>query len=225
MNKAYEKINWENTPSTKTPLSAENLNKMDDAIDVIDDRVLNLDEQKANEADVEELVKDVYIDETTGDVTITKKNGTDEKYKISASGDATFEDLSYADYKAKNYDENKNYAIPDYPYLSGEEVVESKISIPSGVVEKLSDNTARRVGDVVQISIGFTNSTMTGNNIDITIPEGFRPAETRCLSAFGYLEGIGFSQFPILISATGAVSTDWAGAVLSQFYCNGTYIV
>lgn len=29
---AYEKINWENKPSTKTPLSAENLNHMDDGI-------------------------------------------------------------------------------------------------------------------------------------------------------------------------------------------------
>lgn len=29
---AYERINWENTPSTKTPISAENLNKMDAAI-------------------------------------------------------------------------------------------------------------------------------------------------------------------------------------------------
>lgn len=29
---AYEKIEWENSPSTKTPLNATNLNHMDDGI-------------------------------------------------------------------------------------------------------------------------------------------------------------------------------------------------
>ena len=42
MQKAYSRINWENEPSLNTPLGANNLNKMDSALDVIDNRVLSL---------------------------------------------------------------------------------------------------------------------------------------------------------------------------------------
>lgn len=43
MEKLYERINFENAPSTKTPLNAENLNKMDKAINDLDDRCIELD--------------------------------------------------------------------------------------------------------------------------------------------------------------------------------------
>ena len=42
MQKVYSRINWENDPSTNTPLSEDNLNKMDYALDKIDDRVVQL---------------------------------------------------------------------------------------------------------------------------------------------------------------------------------------
>jgi hypothetical protein len=42
MQKAYSRINWKNEPSLDTPLGANNLNKMDGALDVIDNRVLSL---------------------------------------------------------------------------------------------------------------------------------------------------------------------------------------
>lgn len=35
------------------------------------------------------------------------------------SESASFEELSYADYQAGNYDKTKSYAIPDYPYSGG----------------------------------------------------------------------------------------------------------
>lgn len=40
MEKLYERINFENAPSKKTPLSEENLNKMDEGIDKLDDRTV-----------------------------------------------------------------------------------------------------------------------------------------------------------------------------------------
>lgn len=40
--KIYSLIGWENQPSTKTPINASNLNKMDVAINELDDRVLDL---------------------------------------------------------------------------------------------------------------------------------------------------------------------------------------
>lgn len=42
MQKVYSRINWENEPSTNTPLSEDNLNKIDYALDKIDDRVVQL---------------------------------------------------------------------------------------------------------------------------------------------------------------------------------------
>lgn len=76
MNKAHSAINWENYPSDETPLNESNLNKMDAAIGVIDDRVITLDTTKATKTEVATLVVDVTFEESTGIITITKKNGS-----------------------------------------------------------------------------------------------------------------------------------------------------
>lgn len=76
MNKAHENINWENYPSDNTALNAENLNKMDVAIDNIDNRVVLLDSSKATKTEVSTLVADVSFEESTGIITVTKKNGS-----------------------------------------------------------------------------------------------------------------------------------------------------
>lgn len=76
MNKAHSAINWENYPSDETPVNERNLNKMDGSIDIIDDRVITLDTTKATKAEVATLVADVMFEESTGIITITKKNGS-----------------------------------------------------------------------------------------------------------------------------------------------------
>lgn len=76
MNKAHSAINWENYPSDETPLNESNLNKMDAAIGVIDDRVITLDTMKATKSEVATLVADVTFEESTGIITVTKKNGS-----------------------------------------------------------------------------------------------------------------------------------------------------
>lgn len=48
MNKAFVDFNWEDFPSIQTPINAQNLNKLNDAIDTIDDRVITLDSNKAD---------------------------------------------------------------------------------------------------------------------------------------------------------------------------------
>lgn len=55
MNKVYSRINWENEPSTKTPLNEHNLNKIDFAVDEIDNRVIELDSTKAKNTDLQTL--------------------------------------------------------------------------------------------------------------------------------------------------------------------------
>lgn len=76
MNKAYNRINWENYPSDATPLNDTNLNKLDSATDTIDDRVIALDTTKATKTEVSILVADVTFEESTGIITVTKKNGS-----------------------------------------------------------------------------------------------------------------------------------------------------
>ena len=50
--KIYERINWKDLPQRLTALAARNLNKMDLAIDTIDDRVIALDEGKVGSVEV-----------------------------------------------------------------------------------------------------------------------------------------------------------------------------
>lgn len=76
MNKIYTRINWENYPKDTTPLNESNLNRMDHAVNELDNRIISQDASKANKTELNNLVKDWTIDETTGIITITKVNGS-----------------------------------------------------------------------------------------------------------------------------------------------------
>lgn len=100
MNKAYKRINWENYPSDATPLNEANLNNLDSATDTIDDRVITLDTTKATKTEVATLVSDVTFEESTGIITITKKNGSKvtidtqmEKIAVNFDYDPTTEQI------------------------------------------------------------------------------------------------------------------------------------
>lgn len=75
MQKTYQRINWENYPSDQTPINETNLNKIDVAVDEIDDRVIIHETTKATKVEVATLVQDVTFEESTGIFTIRKKNG------------------------------------------------------------------------------------------------------------------------------------------------------
>lgn len=76
MQKIYNRINWENFPSEKTAVNESNLNKMDLAIDNLDDRVVAMDASKVDLAKANELVKEILWDESKGTLTIVKMNGS-----------------------------------------------------------------------------------------------------------------------------------------------------
>ena len=75
MQKSYTRINWENYPSENTPLNESNLNRMDYALNEVDDRVLALDTDKATVTEISTLIEDVNVDDETGIITVTKQNG------------------------------------------------------------------------------------------------------------------------------------------------------
>ena len=95
MNKAYQKIDWENRPSTATPLSENNLDSMSNALDTIDDRVVSFDTTKANQSDLLRAFTSITYDSSTGVFVFTQENGTQltvdlniEKIPVSFSMDA-----------------------------------------------------------------------------------------------------------------------------------------
>lgn len=75
MDKVYARIFWENTPSTKTPLGATNLNRTDYAINELDNRIIRHDTEKADKTEILNLVNGWTMDEETGIITVTKVNG------------------------------------------------------------------------------------------------------------------------------------------------------
>lgn len=76
MQKIYSRINWKNFPSEKTAVNESNLNKMDLAIDNLDDRVVAMDAAKVDLTKANELVKEILWDESNGTLTIVKMNGS-----------------------------------------------------------------------------------------------------------------------------------------------------
>lgn len=76
MQKIYSRINWENLPSEKTAVNESNLNKMDLAVDNLDDRVVAMDASKVELTKANELVKEIVFDESNGTLTVVKMNGS-----------------------------------------------------------------------------------------------------------------------------------------------------
>lgn len=82
--KVYSRINWLNkSESLTTPLGKTNLNKMDKAIDLIDDEVVSMsakvdeiDTTKVSADQLNNMVTDVSFNDKNGVISITKHNGT-----------------------------------------------------------------------------------------------------------------------------------------------------
>ncbi len=75
MQKIYYRIVWENYPSNKTPVNEQNLNKIDAAVDGMDNRIISLDTTKFDKTEAQQLIKFIEYDENTGIFKITHYNG------------------------------------------------------------------------------------------------------------------------------------------------------
>ena len=65
---------WEDLPSINSPITQDELNRNENSVDAIDDRVLTLDTVKAEQADMLLTPKTITFDENTGIFTITRWN-------------------------------------------------------------------------------------------------------------------------------------------------------
>ena len=76
MQKAYNRINWENYPSEATALNETNLNRMDYGLNEVDNRVIALDTTKLDVNSANGLVQAINLNNQTGTITITKMDGS-----------------------------------------------------------------------------------------------------------------------------------------------------
>ena len=70
--RTYNKINWQNYPSTATPLNETNLLKIDNSLYEVDGRVITLDGTKFDTTSANELFKSVSYTASTGTFVFTK---------------------------------------------------------------------------------------------------------------------------------------------------------
>lgn len=129
MQKIYSRINWENFPSEKTAVNESNLNKMDLAIDNLDDRVVAMDASKVDLTKANELVKEILWDESNGTLTVVKMNGSKavidtklEKLAVNFKYNPQTQQLviTLDDGTAQNVD--LSALITQYEFLEGDEI-------------------------------------------------------------------------------------------------------
>ena len=127
MNKVYTRIIWENFPSEKSPLNEANLNRMDLALDNIDNRVVEMDATKVGVEQANQLVKEIRYDESTGKIEVEKMNGSIavidtklEKLAVNFSYDSTNQKLVIIlDDGTKQY-VDLSELITEYEFQDGE---------------------------------------------------------------------------------------------------------
>lgn len=76
MEKAFINFLWKNTPSIDSPINASNLNAINNGLDTVDNRVIQLNADKADKSDFLQSLKTVSYAPSTGVWTFTYNNGT-----------------------------------------------------------------------------------------------------------------------------------------------------
>lgn len=127
--KIYSREYWENLPSEKTAINRNRLNNIEGGIDAIDDRVCALDTTKVDLTKANELVKEIFWDESNGTLTVVKMNGSKavidtklEKLAVNFKYDPESQQLviTLDDGTAQNVD--LSALITQYEFLEGDEI-------------------------------------------------------------------------------------------------------
>lgn len=79
----YYITDWKNEPSQETPINRTNLLKIENGIKEADNRIVQLDAKKAEQALVNTMVREITLDPDTGILTVTQQNGTVTTYDLA----------------------------------------------------------------------------------------------------------------------------------------------
>ncbi len=82
-NKIYDMIHWKNLPNMTTALGATNLNRMDVAINTLDNRVIQLDAEKLGIDVANLMIASWTMDMNTYVITVTQLDGTVKTYDLN----------------------------------------------------------------------------------------------------------------------------------------------
>lgn len=74
--KEYSRINWQNYPSTYTPINETNLNKIDYQVNLNENNIININQTKAEQSDLLRSLKSVEYNSSSGVFIFTYWNGT-----------------------------------------------------------------------------------------------------------------------------------------------------
>lgn len=159
MQKAHSRINWENLPSINTPLGANNLNKMDKALDVIDDRVLSLYGYEGRVAQSEKNAKASETNAKTSETNAKQSELKAKEYMENAfSGtpegyEKLVEDVRLMDIKTTTDTTLANSKAGGYKLLSM-----SGNSVQNGTPTPDAPQSIHNVGDCVEMIQGYYNA-------------------------------------------------------------------
>lgn len=175
MEKIYNKTQWENTPSTNTPINETNLNNIENGVDALDDRVVELSNTKSNVDWVQLQKSGDKIAEITIDgvkKTVYAKRGSGG----GGGGTTDYEDLDNKP-KINNVELNGNKTLSDLG-INAESVgaLPNTTVIPTTLAELAEDTTHRTVTDAEKTkwNEGGGGSTVSWNQI---ITSGTKIAE------------------------------------------------
>lgn len=76
LTKYYFPFTWRNKPSLESPINEVHLNHIEDGINEMDNRILLLAQDKADAADMANVIIDFTMDDTTGIMTFTRFDGS-----------------------------------------------------------------------------------------------------------------------------------------------------
>lgn len=76
LSKYYFPFTWRDKPSIESPINAVHLNHIEDGINEMDNRILILAQDKADAADMANVIIDFTMDDTTGVMTFTRFDGS-----------------------------------------------------------------------------------------------------------------------------------------------------
>ena len=143
LSKYYSPFTWRDKPSIESPINAVHLNHMEDGINEMDNRILILAQDKADAADMANVIIDFTMDDTTGIMTFTRFDGS------------TFTHDTAVEKIALNC------------YLEGDNFV---LELADGTKQKVS--LSKFIDTYTFTSTDRIRFTVNGKNISADIPDG-----------------------------------------------------
>ena len=143
LTKYYFPFTWRNKPSLESPINEVHLNHMEDGINEMDNRILLLAQDKADAADMANVIIDFTMDDTTGVMTFTRFDGS------------TFTHDTAVEKIALNC------------YLEGDNFV---LELADGTKQKVS--LSKFIDTYTFTSTDRIRFTVNGKNISADIPDG-----------------------------------------------------